>query len=151
MNRASQSRPAPLVLGAMFLLGFALVGCAGDDEPTLTKADFTEQANAICGQSNQEIGQIVGQLFSAEDATEADQQAVLDQIVTISDRVHDDLAALVPPKDMQGDVDQMLEMLSSGTDEAEGQGGTGFFQSDDNPWAEANALAGELGLDACAG
>ena len=50
---------------------------------------------------------------------------------------------------MQSDVDAMLAEFRSANDEAEAQG-LGFWETDGDPWAAGNALAAELGLDACA-
>jgi hypothetical protein len=74
---------------------------------------------------------------------------VSQSIVATSRTTHDDIAALDAPSDLSDDVDAMLTSFDAATDEAEPQG-LAFFDTDDDPWADAGQRAGALGLDACA-
>ena len=130
-------------------LALALAAC-GDDTDTLTQAEFTEQANSICIEGDQEIGAAVGAVFSSEEPTPEQMQEGLDTIVSVSNQQLDDIDALAEPSDMSDDVDALIAEGRSATDEAEAQG-LGFFETDDDPWTGTQELAADLGLDACAG
>ena len=125
----------------------ALAACGGDDH--LTTQEFQTQANAICADANATIGETLGPIFGGEPTPEQLQEA-LDAIVATSRTTHDDIAALDAPSDLRDDVDAMLASFDAGTDEAESLG-LAFFDTEDDPWADAGQQAGALGLDACAG
>ncbi len=132
--------------------GFALIalvtGCGDDD--TLSTAEFTEQANAICAEGDLEIGAAVGAVFGAAEPSPEQMQEALDTIVSVSNRQLDDIEALEEPSSMSDDVEAMVAEGRSGTEIAENQG-LGFFEDDGDPWEQTQQLAVELGLDACAG
>jgi hypothetical protein len=125
----------------------ALAACGGDDH--LTTQEFRTQANAICTDANATIGETLGPIFGGEPTPEQPQEA-LATIVATSRTTHDDVAALDPPSDLSDGVDAMLASFDAGTDQAESLG-LAFFDTDDDPWADAGQQAGALGLDACAG
>lgn len=133
---------------AILLSAGALAGC-GDDDDTLTQAQLTEQANAICIDADAKIGEVLGPIFSGEPSPDELQEA-LDAIVSTSRDTADRLGELSPPSDMSGDFDDMLTAFDAANDQAESQG-LGFFETDDDPWAPVGVIAGNLGLDACAG
>ena len=135
------------VTSAILLGAGALAGCGDDD--TLTRAQFTEQANAICVEADARIGEAVGPIFAGEPTADELQEA-LDAIVATSRDTADQLDALAPPSDRTDEFDQMLVAFDAANDEAESQG-LAFFETDDDPWAPVGAIAGDLGLDACAG
>lgn len=137
-----------LIVGTLGLSS-ALVAC-GDDAETLTAAEFTEQANAICVEGDQEIGEALGSVFGSDEPTPEAMQEGLDTIVSVSNRQSDDLEALAPPSDIADAVDELVAESRRATDEAESQG-LGFFENDGDPWARTQELAADLGLDACAG
>lgn len=145
MNRHLTS----LAIVGVLLPTLFLAGC-GDDDAGLTAAEFREQANAICAQGNQDIGEAAGPVFGNESATPDDLQSALDAIVSISNRQLDDIEALAAPADLEDDVAALVTEGRSATDTAEAQG-LGFFESEDDPWARTGELAAGLGLDACSG
>ncbi len=134
------------ITAAALLSAGALIGCSGDDD-TLTGAQFTEQANAICIDSDTKIGEVLGPIFSGE-PTPDDLQGALDAIVSTSRETRDGLAGLSPPSDMSDDVNDMLTAFNTANDEAEAQG-LGFFEDDGDPWAPVGIIAARLGLDDC--
>lgn len=126
-----------------------LAGC-GDDDQSLTAAEFRDQANAICAQGNQDIGEAAGSVFGSEAPAPEDLQSALDAIVSISNRQLDDIEELDAPSDLEDEVADLVEEGRSATEAAEAQG-LAFFESDDDPWARTGELASGLGLDACSG
>lgn len=141
-------RMCTTLTAAILLSAGILVGC-GDDDDTLTQAQFTEQANAICVEADAKIGEVVGPVFSGE-PTPDELQAALDTIVSTSRDTADRLRELSPPSDIADQVGDMLAAFDAANDEAESQG-LGFFEGADDPWAPVGVIAGNLGLDACAG
>ena len=135
------------ITAATLLSAGALMSCGSDDD-TLTQAQFTEQANAICVEGDAKIGEVLGPVFSGE-PTPDELQGALDAIISTSRATRDNLAGLAPPSDMTDDVDDMLTAFDTANDEAEAQG-PGFFEDDGDPWAAVGVIAGKLGLDDCA-
>ncbi len=135
------------ITAATLLSAGALISCGSDDD-TLTRAQFTEQANAICVGGDAKIGEVLGPIFSGE-PTPDELQGALDAIVATSRETSASLASLAPPSDMSDDVDDMITAFNTANDEAEAQG-LGFFENDGDPWAPAGVIAARLGLDACA-
>lgn len=131
-------------------LGMLFVAGCGDDDESLTATEFRDQANAVCAQGNQDIGEAAGAVFGSDSPSPEDMQAALDAIVSISNRQLDEIEALGVPSDLEEDVAAMISEGRAATDVAEAQG-LGFFESDDDPWARTGELALDLGLDACSG
>ncbi len=123
-----------------------LTGC-GDAGDTLTAAEFTEQANAICINGDEKIGEVLGPIFSGDPSPE-ELQGALDGIVSTSRDTSDRLARLAPPSEIADQVDDMVVAFNAANDEAEAQG-IGFFEGDDDPWAPLNVMAEKLGLADC--
>lgn len=117
---------------------------------TLTETEFVEQGNALCVEQAQAVGEVMGPLFSAGPPSPEDEQAALDQVVTLSRGLAGDLDALNEPSALADDVEALISELEAGTDAAAAQTGAEFFASEDDPWADAGAMAQDLGLDACA-
>lgn len=137
------------VLVPMTVLTF--VAC-GDDEETLTTEEFLDQGNAICEAGTAENDQAFQEAFpsgSTEPTPEQIATVVADSVAPNIQAQIDDLEALNPPEDLQDDVDQMLAeaqtVLDGIIDDPEGA------FTDENPFAEVDALATEIGLTACAG
>ena len=140
----------------MAALGVSLVtGACGDDEvERLTQAEFVEQGNAICKAGNDRIEAAGEDLFG--DATEENpppEEAVTsfieDTLIPEVEKQIDDIDALNPPEDIEGDVDAAiaearaaLQRIKDDPAQAAGQ--------DEDPFAEANEMIGEVGLTTCA-
>jgi hypothetical protein len=139
---------SPAIPTAILVAISAALSACGDDASadTLTKAEFVDQANALCASEGQAIGEVIGPLLGSDQPSADDQQAALDQIVDLSH----DIDALAAPSALKDDVDQLTAALDDGTDAASAQTGREFFSSNSDPWADAVAKAREMGLDACA-
>lgn len=137
-----------VLVPAMMLGGVA----CGDDEETLTTEEFLDQGNAICETGTTEIDAAGEELFSAgEEPTPEQQTAFVEDTLAplIQDQI-DGIEELNPPEDLEDDVDQMLAdvqtVLDGITDDPES-----LFGAEEDPFAEVNAQATEIGLTACAG
>lgn len=155
VTAATMKRLASLsVVVALAVLGSA---CGDDDgtapalaPDTLPRTDFVEQANALCAKSDAHVGQVISTLFAADRPAPADMQTALDDIVATTRTLAEDIDALPEPSAMSGEVTALVTALDAATDEAEAQGGPAFFADNADPWAAPAAIAGDLGLHACA-
>ena len=140
-----------LILGACALLatGLMVTGCGGDDDE-LTKAEFVEQANAICKAGNKKID------AAAEEALNPNKRpsnAQLEEFATetvipnIQGQV-DDVRELEPPSEDQEQIDEFLESAQGEIDRLE-ENPSGLF-TDESSFVETNQLARAYGLDECA-
>ena len=137
------------VAAGSLLVTVTLAGCGSDADDTLGVQEFRDRSNEICAQSTQVIGEALGPILGGSDPTPQQLQDALDTLVSSSRTAVEDIDALAAPSSMRADVDAMLTEFRSANDDAEAQG-LSFWEIDDDPWAAGNALAAELGLDACA-
>ncbi len=142
----------------------AVGGCSDDDEAatSTTQASeasapesaapdgFVEEANALCIANSGQIGALFAGMGAEGEPTPEQLQETLDEVVSLSRDLIDDLEAVTPPTDIEEDYAAMLAQAATDTDEAEAQG-LAFFETEDDPWAETNEMARDLGLDGCAG
>lgn len=142
-------------------LGLALTGCGGNDgadakpsetttsaAPAISTADFTEQANAVCSSGNAELQAAADALGDTASQDEIEAFASETLVPNIQGQ-HDDLEALGAPEGSEADVTAMLDSLQGGIDAV--QADPSVITGDTNPFAEANGLAGGLGLTECTG
>jgi len=155
------------VLAGVAAMAIAIAGCGGDDDTTdtgatgasgasgtaLTQEEFVSQANAICADANSQV--------EALQAPGNDIQSAGDyasQVVDISAPLIEQMAALVPPADLQAQFDDYVQSVRDQSDlaqqlaDAADAGDTQQAQSiaqqlqaaDNDPQAKA------LGLTECA-
>lgn len=130
-------------------VGFALAvsGCGGDDDSEpLTKAEWLEQADALCTANNEEvdaIGDEVGDTPTDEEFAEG-----IGRVADSYDDLIDEIKELNPPEEIADDVDAMLASLSDGMDTIRDLGAD-LRTAEENPLADASAKAQEIGLEVC--
>lgn len=153
MKRIALLSPA-LVLA----VGLLATGCGGgddskaSDEPTaaaITKADFTEQANAICAKGNAEI-ETAANALGDDPTTDQITQFATDTLVPNVQGQHDSISDLGAPKGDEVDVDAILTALQDGIDTLAADPAVITAEGDD-PFAAANDLAAAYGLTDCTG
>jgi hypothetical protein len=133
---------------AIVMLGIA--GCGGDDS-ALTAGEYRTQAGAICERIDPDITALFISLESKGDtATPEDLQATVDALVQLVNTEIDEIAALTPPDELAADAEAMVAAARTAVSTTEAQG-LGFFDDETNPFAEADRMASELGITACAG
>ena len=124
-------RPSVLVLG--FALGLA--GCGGDGDEQLSRAEFVEQATAICDRAEERLRE-VGEPGSIEEL-----ESYAGEAQTITDDTVAELRELAPPEPLQDGFDRYLERIEEVIgllDELEQAAGSGDA-------AESSRIAGEIG------
>lgn len=139
-------------------LAIALLSCSlltlaacGDDEDeqeseALTRAEFVKQANAVCAASSKEFKQVIKR---DRIKTRADTVAFLGGAGhDILLRTYQRIDALVPPPELEDDVEAMVEAGESALATL-AENPQAALRSGDL-FATANAKATELGLKKCA-
>jgi len=128
-----------------------VAGCGGDDgdDAALSRDEFVTQANAICATGNAaiEAGFTAGGPPGPPSGAAAER--LYETVVTETQRSIDGVAALEPPEDMRDDVDALIAAAESAMSEVRATPAAEFFASTDDPFAEVNGLANELGLTDC--
>ena len=146
------------ITGALCVVALAFVGagCGGDDEEKLSAADFKSQGNAICKKGNDELDAAASKAF--QEGKEPDKETVRtflkdEAIPNIRKQIDaiDDLAA---PDELSDRVDDLVAeakaALAKFEDAAKSDDPTTLFNSNEDPFADANKIATEVGLTACA-
>jgi hypothetical protein len=157
-----------LVLAA----GLIAAGCGDDDdEPTtaattttteagatgatgavsgepLSHEEFVTQADAICKAGDKEIDSEAQQIFSGGEPSEAEQEQFVTETVipNVQEQV-DGIAALTPPGGEEEEVQAIVDAANDALAEIEQD--PAAFVSGSNPFAEANRLARDYGLEVC--
>ncbi|GGO94208.1 hypothetical protein GCM10011584_34710 [Nocardioides phosphati] len=125
-----------------------LAACGGDK--TLTKAEFTKQANAICDSVNKKVD-AAGEKVTKEHDPSKDMagflKAAVAAIAPLADEGATKLRALKAPEEMQDDVDAWLDALESDTAKARKNP---MILTDDSAFEATDKKAEALGLDTCA-
>jgi hypothetical protein len=146
------SRPVVATTVVLLLLTPLLAGCGSgssstsDSEP-LTKAEFVDQANAICRSANEERKQGTedleagGQSNPSGETTEG-VEALVDPIVTMTE----ELAELAPPKGDSARAKAIVASFLEGVAKLEAEPAS--FQTS-SAFAKADELAPRYGLAEC--
>jgi hypothetical protein len=146
------------VLVALVLVAMAtLVGC-GDDEEALSKEEFLRQGNAVCAEGNEELDALFEEQFAdLEEGEEPDPAQfaafIEDDVVPRVQEQIDDIADLEPPEELADDVEQLVTKAQAALDELEQQAKDdpeALLQQEEDPFAEVNEDAAEIGLTVCA-
>ena len=137
---------APLLLTVAVLAA----ACGDDGNAPLSRGDFVSQANAICVAGDARIEKVVSPLAAGGQPSPQTLQTVLDGIVAESHKIADQIDALDPPANLANAVDAMLVEFRAAIDRTEAQG-LAFFDTEDDPFAKASAMAADIGLASCQG
>ena len=151
------------LLGALAAASLIAAGCGDDDDststdsegPALTKAEFREQANAICADGNEEINAEFEAFAEEHGITERDppSEAQLAEaaeefvIPSISAQI-EEIAALQPPEEEAEAIDTFIDNAESALEEVEEDPGS-LGDDDGGPFTEVNEEAETVGLPAC--
>ena len=131
-------------------------GCGGgDDDSSLSKAEFTKQANAICSKRENEKNEALTKGYENPEkygidskGKKAEEELIsklaLPPIVTMTE----ELGELGAPEGQEEKVEAMVRAFDDEVGEIETDL-KGVLTGEVGEFAEANKLAKELGLDAC--
>ncbi len=145
-----------IALIAVLCVGACVLAGCGDDDEALSEQEFLEQGNAICAAGNERLDAAFEDL-DLEEGQEptAEQMAtlVVDEFIPDVQSQIDDVRALQPPDELADAVDEFLDNAQATLDDLEQQAADDpsvLFTDDEDPFAEVNAQANEIGLTECA-
>jgi ABC-type glycerol-3-phosphate transport system substrate-binding protein len=149
-------RSALLLPAVALALSLTAAGCGGSDSDSsdggdapasISKADFTEQANTICSDASDEL-QTAGAELTDQSTQEEVVAFVTDTAVPSFQAQHDDIEALGAPDGEEDDVQALLDALQDGIDAIDADP-EAFVAGGATPFDDANAAADDLGLTDC--
>jgi hypothetical protein len=143
-------------LACVTVVTFVVVGAGcGDDEERLSEEEFLEQGNAICEEGNDEIDAAIEEIVPDESTEPSIEEVITvyeETLIPSVQRQIDELRELNPPEDIEDDIEDLLDDADAAVEESSErleEDPEAFVTSDEDPFAEVNARAEELGLTAC--
>jgi hypothetical protein len=136
-----------LATAAILAVGVVVVGCGGDDD-TLTKAQFIQQADAICKKGNKQIDAAAKNVFTTKQHPTKAQLTEFSTgtlIPNIQGQV-DDVRALNEPSE---DEDQVNAFLDSAQSELDKGKQDPLYMTTDKSFSETNKLGKAYGFKVC--
>jgi ABC-type glycerol-3-phosphate transport system substrate-binding protein len=149
-------RSALLLPAVALALSLTAAGCGGSDSDSsdggdapasISKADFTEQANTICSDASDEL-RTAGAELTDQSTQEEVVAFVTDTAVPNFQAQHDDIEALGAPDGEEDDVQTLLDALQDAIDAIKADPDA-FVTGGATPFDDANAAADDLGLTDC--
>jgi hypothetical protein len=150
------NRAIALLVGVFTATMLLAAGCGGDDEDSLTKAEFVKNANAICTAGNEEINKGIesfieerspgGKRLTDAQLTEGAEEVLLPSLRKQVEAI----AALGTPSEDGEQAEEIVDGAEEALEEVEDEPALAAPQTGDrNPFAEVNEMAREYGLDVC--
>lgn len=149
MALSGSTRAAVLAAG---LLSLAAAGCGGGANG-LTPEQYREQVNQICADFEEELGALESP-ESIDDVPE-----YVDRVIPLVEQEIADVRELEPPEEMEAQVEEMLAQaeeaieaardLRDAAENEDEQAANEALRRGNEANAEADRIAGELGLDEC--
>jgi hypothetical protein len=134
------------------LVPFGLAAC-GDDDDGPSKADYIEEADAICARSDKETQAIFDAAFEdPQDPQPEEAQEALKSALPVVKEDLEELKALEKPKDDEDEIDAIWTAIDEGIatlEEASADPETSLTALTSEPFAAGEKLAGDYGMDDC--
>lgn len=150
-------RAIALLVGALMTTIMLVAAGCGDDDESLTKAEFVKQGNAICAAGNKELDEGF-ESFAKEHNLSGNDQPTQAQITEVAETVLipgvrkqvEKIDALgVPSEDAEG-AEEIVDAAQEALEEVEDEPALIAPQAGQkNPFAKANRLARDYGLETC--
>lgn len=121
-------------------------GAAAAGDPTAAEQAFLDQANEICRVGTENLDELSGAI-DADSSTEELERFLAAFVGNIRGQL-DAIAALDVPASLAPDVEEFVQVARKALDRLE-ERGTAALVIDDEPFAEVNEMALDLGLTAC--
>jgi hypothetical protein len=162
----------PLILIMALAAALITAGCGDDDEePTTTtteaatgttgatgaegaSSEFAQQADEICREGNQEIDDAARERFGdaqGQEPSQEEQLSFAEEVVIPSvEQQIDEVTALTPPEGEEDTFEEFSEQAASDLEEVKADPSVLLERGGgEDPFAETNQLARELGLQVC--
>jgi hypothetical protein len=151
---------------ACLAIGLVAAGCGGGGDTTSgggstsesgaapTKAVFVKEADAICEKGDEELNEEVESyaeengISTKKEPPKAQQEEVYAEVVLPNvAKQGEEIGALTPPEGDEAKVEEIVQALESGVEEAEAN--PGLLVEGKNPLAGASAEAKAYGMKVC--
>ena len=138
---------------AILIAMLAIAGCGGgDDTSSLTKAEFTKQANAGCKEHTKEREKLFKEVSATIDPSEVtrkDQEMLIsDVLLPPYEKDIENIQSLGAPEGDEQQVEDIVKAMEKSVENVEAKPLVAL--RDTSQFAEANELAKKYGLDDCA-
>jgi hypothetical protein len=135
------------------LVPLALVACGGDDDKGPSKADYIEEADALCAKSDVQTDKIFEESFEdpQKPQPEEAQAAIKEALPVVKDNL-EKLKDLEKPKDDEEEIETIYASVETGIeslDEASANPDQSLAALLAEPFAQANKLAKDYGMNEC--
>jgi hypothetical protein len=134
-------------LSMVAVLGLVALGCGGGDD-NLTKAQFIQQADAICKKGNKQIDAAAEKIFPTKQGPSKAQltQFASETLIPNIQRQVDDVRALDEPSE---DSDQVNEFLDSADAELDKGREDPLYMTSDQSFSKTNEMGKQYGFKVC--
>lgn len=148
-----------IALVGVVIVGSVLAGCGDDDASALSEEEFFRQGNAICAAGNEKLDAMFSELFgnlSPGEEPDAEAAATLfrDEIIPEIQKQIDGIGDLEPPEALAEEVEQLVDEAQAALDtmeqQAEDDPESIVQGQEEDPFADVNEHAREIGLTKCA-
>jgi hypothetical protein len=136
-----------LAVCALLATGLLAAGCGGDDDE-LTKAEFIEQADAICKQGNKQVDAAAEKIFTAnQQPSKAElEQFASETLIPNIQRQVDEVRALDEPSEDEDQVNEFLDSAQSELDKGEQDP---LYMTSQESFSKTNELGQQYGFKVC--
>jgi len=144
-----------LLIAAALIGGGVLAGCGSSSSDSSTtaisKQEFLKKGNAICAKGNKQLNSLANQTFTGKKPTQAQLDAYAKSAVPLIQSQVDGIKALGTPSGADSQVNAILDAAQKGIDTVKSDPSTLEASNKAGPFAQANKLASDYGLNACGG
>jgi hypothetical protein len=140
---------AAVLIGALAIAAVA-TGCGGGTT-SLTKAEFTKQADAICleAEETKDAAILAYEKKHSKLDKSVEEELVTDVALPPIQAMTDELGGLGAPSDEESKTDAIVESFEGAIEKIE-EDPSSVLTAPTSPFAEADKLAGQYGMKSCA-
>jgi hypothetical protein len=141
-----------LALVAVLAVVLPATGCGGSDDDGLTKAEFIQQADAICKKAHDQFEKDFNKAFGGNpqpNQAELNKFALSTLVPGVQGEI-DDVSALQPPSGDEAEVQAIIDAVQGGVDKIKADPGVLSPKVKFDPQKKGHQLAKEYGMKECA-
>ena len=139
------------MLATSLASGLLVAGCGGSDDDSPTKAEFIQQADAICKKAHDEFEKDFQQAFGNERPSNAQlEKFATSNLVPGTQGEIDEISALEPPPGDETEVEAIIDAVQGGVDKIKADPGILLPSVPEDPLAKGHQLAKQYGMKECA-
>lgn len=139
-----------VVVAALSLLTIGLIAGCGDSDSGPTKEEFLTKANAICKKYDGDIQKQAEARFKEEPNKQQLEQFATEVAIPDVTKEVAEIRALDKPSADEDQINEVLDSAEAATAELKADPALITEEGDKDPFAEASAKAGAVGMKECA-